>query len=294
MITEEKMLKKTLVGLFSVLLVFIGYEISPIFANLMPKRLISEKVSTFDMMGQNMTVKVLRYDTFQFYKHFVSFNATCEINGIPFMNVSTEEYPYDKLVASRLSATSSIPSEWKYAWDGNITFVKYPGPPNTYIKYDHPDNYDTYRPGDVNINYTLQGHEKIHYHIPQYVIEDAKSTVELSMVLTILYGILPVLIGIPEGAISKIVAGVVAIVIIILEAIQAGILWFLENKLQTELGDGWSWFWGFGSWWVFKWWWQSFGAWRDWGWFFVVFNWNVFDHFPWGGGTLGRYYMCPY
>jgi len=76
---------------------------------------------------------------------------------------------------------------------------------------------------------------------------------ELVRILTALYGILPILLGITEG-ISKIVAGVAALVIVILEAIETGIIWFLNNVVQTELGDGWTWLWGFGSSWIFKWW----------------------------------------
>jgi len=78
------------------------------------------------------------------------------------------------------------------------------------------------------------------------------------------------MLGIPE-LVSKLVAAVVAIVAAILTAAGALIKWFNSNIVQTELGDGWVWTWGYGSWWIFRWWRQSYGAWRDWGWTFIAY-----------------------
>jgi len=275
-------MKKALLVLFSVLLIFIAYEVVPIYAIIIPKTVVSTTVTAREILGEKARVTVHRCDTFQFYHHFVSFNATCEIDGIPIMNVTTDKYPLYKI--ERSIETCSIPEEWKERWD-NILFVLSPGPPETYIKYNHPDNYDTYHQGEINVDYELQGDERIHCHIAQHRIEEDKAGVELGQIIAGLMGVLMGLLLIPEGVLSKVAAGVIALIIGILEVLGEGIKWFLNNVVQTELGDGWSWMWGFGSWWIFKWWTQSFGAWRDWGWFFVVLNtYDVTDYIPKVGG----------
>jgi len=293
------MLKKALLGLFSVLLVFFGYEVAPIHAIITPTTIVSAKVTTFEILGEEATVKVYRYDTVWWCQHFVSFDASCEIDGIRFMNVSTEKYPLYKIKSSLSSASiCSIPGEWKYLWDTNITFVKSPGPSQIYIKYDHPDNYDTYHQGEVNVNYQLQGNEKIHYHIAQYKLEEGKQTGSLFEIAAALIAIVAAALAFPEPVVSKVVAAFVGLLATILAAVGVMITYFIETKLQTELGDGWAWLWGFGNWWIFRWWWQSFGAWRDWPWFFVVLStsWDVTNHVwkPSHSGIFSDTWCCLY
>jgi len=157
-------MKKVLLGLFSILIIFIAYEVFPTYSTVTPKTVISTTVTTTEISGENAIITVHRYDTFQYYQHLVSFSASCKINGIQVLKAITDEYPLDKLKNPLSSASSgeicSIPEEWKYLWDA-ISFVKAPGPPEIYVKYDHPNNLPPpdgeYRPGEVNIDYELQG-----------------------------------------------------------------------------------------------------------------------------------------
>lgn len=280
--------KKTLLSLLCVFLVFTTYVVVPVYSCLVPTVVMETKTLSLEVLGLTVAATITRVDVYQGFQHSVKFSGTCRVGEIC-VNVTTEEYPYEKLLYSDVKAYG-IPADWKYTWDGNITFVKAPGPSTTFIKYDHPDNYDTYRSGEVNVDYDLRGHDKIHHHIAQYRIEEDKSSWTLVQILAGIEGLLIAALTIPEGVISKVIAGVLLLIIGIIEALGQTKKWFLENILQTELGDGWTWLWGFGSWWIFKWWWQSFGAWRDWGWLFVVFNWNVYNQVPRGGGGGGKCY----
>ncbi len=94
-------------------------------------------------------------------------------------------------------------------------------------------------------------------------------------------GIIAFLLSIP--LVGKIVLAILALI-----ATVWGVgRWFVQNVIQTELGDGWAWTWGFGKWVLFGrplafWWWMSFGSLRDWG--FFIFVWNLFG----GGGGFNR------
>jgi hypothetical protein len=62
--------------------------------------------------------------------------------------------------------------------------------------------------------------------------------------------------------------------------------WFLTDKLETELGDGWIYLWGLGSFSIFHWWTMSFGALYDWGWFFISPFINPGDSGSYGGEVV--------
>jgi len=188
------------------------------------------------------------------------------IKYYPSCKLITEPYPISKLVEGLEILASSDPMP-KYEWDG-ITFVQAHGNSTHWVKYDHPDNYDTYHPLEINVDYQLKGTSTTMWHIAQYHIEDAKEANDLGLVISSLVAIIGGLLALPELG-SKFVAGVVSLIVAILVGINRVVSYFLNDILQTELGDGWSYLWGFGNWWLFHWFWMSFGAWRDWGWFYI-------------------------
>jgi hypothetical protein len=60
MITEKKMWKKTLLGLSSVFLIFMAYEVFPIYANLTPRTIISIRTLSLMVQDQNITARAMR------------------------------------------------------------------------------------------------------------------------------------------------------------------------------------------------------------------------------------------
>jgi len=164
-----------------------------------------------------------------------------------------------------------------YDWDG-INFLQAPGSYAWHVDYDHPNNVDdsgasgTYYnvPQNEGEATTLHGDGKYHHHIPSWVIDDmieAGSTIRL---IGQIGAFIAILLGLPELVVSKIVAAVAALVACIIAIVGMTIQVFAQSVLKTELGDGWTWTWGHGQWWVFAYWWQSFGRWRDWGFFWYV------------------------
>jgi len=65
-------------------------------------------------------------------------------------------------------------------------------------------------------------------------------------------------------------AALAAVIIAALIVVNRTLYYFLNDILQDERGAGWMWTWGFGSQWIFRWFYVSFGAWRDWGWFVLM------------------------
>lgn len=211
-------------------------------------------------------IKVARKDVYKGGVHYVKVNATCRA-GQYYVKIETTEYYAIALDATgNLISPAAIPSEYKYWWD-DILFVKSPGPSNLWIKYDHPDVYDTYNIG-VNEWKSLKGDQKIHTHIPQYVIETAKANNNLSALVSAITHFILAVLAIPKVGLIAAVIG--AVIITALVVINRAIDYFLNVILQDERGGGWMWIWGTGGWWIFRWFYISFGAWRDWGWFVSV------------------------
>ena len=275
---------KVVIGVLSVLLMLSAHVIFPVYSTTTPTTIITTKTINLEIYGENVTVTVKRYDTYQYNQWFVSFYASCEINGSEVAYLRTSRYPITKVFYNTASKYTSVMDEGlpKYWWDG-ILFVQAPGSDEIYIEYDHPDNYETYYPNKINTNYELQGDSKIHSHIAKYVLEEDKEKGSLITIAGVLMGVVAALLGIPE-LVSKIIAAFIGLIAAILTAMGQLITWFIEDIVQTELGDGWSWIWGVGHWWIFHWWWQSFGKWRDWGWFFVFVCGDPGDS---GGGGAG-------
>jgi hypothetical protein len=203
-----------------------------------------------------------------------------EVNGerIPFRFYTTE-YPTFKIYSVfhedkkvSLASFETLSSPVYEIWDG-ITFITAASTP-LHVEYNHPDN-GPYDPPTYNIHpdeaspITLKGTGKYHHHIPVWTINDIKNSGTLTSLAGAIGSLLALLLTIPE-AISKIVALFVSVVAGVLAVLGLVIRAFVESVLQTELNDGWTWVWGQGSWWIFFWWWQSFGRWRDCGWFFMT------------------------
>ena len=209
-------------------------------------------------------VTVVKIDIYKAGIHYIAFNASCKI-GSSVVRLEAPPYPISVLYTTSplVAIAYSIPPDYKYNWDG-IVFVKNPGPPEVYVKYDHPDYYETYNI-EVNDDKTLQGYSKFHTHIAKYHIEDAKQNNDLYALLASVIQFILALLAVP--AVGWIAAAIAAVIVAALVIVNRAIYYFLNDILQDERGGGWMWTWGFSGWFIFRWFWISFGAWRDWGWF---------------------------
>jgi len=109
---------------------------------------VTEVAVNFEEFG-TFNVTVIKTDVYKGGTHYVAFNATCKI-GVYVIRLVAPPYPL--LSITKLVRPAAIPSDYKYSWDG-ITFIKSPGPSDLWIKYDHPDVYDTYNIGVMKINH---------------------------------------------------------------------------------------------------------------------------------------------
>lgn len=213
--------------------------------------------------GTTLTVPVTEHVTYRDGEAYVKLEAVFRY-GIYEIKINTTEFPLEALTFTPLSQLS-IPSEYTYWWDG-VLFVKAPGPPNLYIKYDHPDNYYTYDI-PVNVDGYIIGNSKKHCHVAQSRIEDWKSNNNVGTVAGALADLIAAALAVPKA--GWIAAGVAGVIVAILTLINAAFNYFLSNILQTERGDGWYWVWGYGEFWILKWFWISVGKLRDIG-FFII------------------------
>ncbi|MFH7882497.1 MAG: hypothetical protein QW140_02140 [Candidatus Aenigmatarchaeota archaeon] len=243
-----------------------------------------ETSRTFEING--FVVHAKRTDIIKSGEHLIQIEVKTTVEG-RVITIKSEPYPFKKLlltqnlsgtnkkyrILSTTSYTIASDSLQKYWWD-NILFVRAPGSDYFWIKYDHPDNIETYYPMAKNKGYTLNGTSKRHHHIPQYILEDAKYKSTFASIAGLLGPIISGLLLIPE-LISKAIAAIIALGGAILSLVGYGAKWFIENIIQTELGDGWIYTWDYGKitffgWVLAAWWRMSFGAWRDWGFFVLI------------------------
>ncbi|MEM5793916.1 MAG: hypothetical protein QXS48_03365 [Candidatus Aenigmatarchaeota archaeon] len=256
--------------------------------SLLNTNLTIETSKTFEINGFKVYAK--RFDIIKAGQHYVQIEVKTTVEG-RVITIKSDPYPIAKIYPQpkpprvpmpswlfiepgyRVMATTSSLSLPKYYWDG-ILFVRAPGSDYFWVKYDHPDNIETYYPLAKNKAYTLNGASKHHHHIPQYTLEDAKYKSTFASIAGLLGPIIAGLLAVPE-LVSKFVAGIIALVGAILALVGYLIRWFIENIIQTELGDGWIYTWGYGKltffgWVIAAWWWMSFGAWKDWGFFIII------------------------
>lgn len=283
-------MKKPILILSAILLVTIvlmSNVVLPAYANATP-RTFETKIET-QIAGYE--VKAKRLDILQMNQWFVQLEAEVMVNGTR-ISIKSNRYPLAKIyqlfsqkkqpssscliqssgkIETLATATSSstIPTYW---WN-NVEFVRAPGSSSTWVKYDHPNNYWRYRPGETNVGYTIVGSVLCH-HEPVYAIQDAKFK---STFITIAAMCVPIIAGlllVPE-LISKFTAAVVALFGAICALLGYAIRWFIENFVETELKDGWVYSWGHTKVWFLWWvighsWWMSLGSLRDWGFFLYV------------------------
>lgn len=222
------------------------------------------------MVYEGLRVTAKRYDILRGRQHLIRIEAEVEVEGRR-ITIKSEPYSVSKLYSAVFySSSSSLPTYW---WDG-IKFVRAPGSSTTWVKYDHPDNYNTYYPNEINREYYLKGYSKTHNHVPRYLLEEAKAKTSFVGIAALLAGVIAALLAVPE-LVSKIVAAILGLIAAILSLVGFVLYWFINDVIQTELGDGWIWTWGYGKWefwgWVVAaWWWMSFGAWRDWVFFVII------------------------
>ena len=153
------------------------------------------------------------------------------------------------------ATTNKVYTGPKYYWYG-IKFVA-PGDPVQYIDFDHPDNYDTYYPGQWNtpwIKTSVQSGWK------KWVHHYASSVMQQSITLGTLFYVAAGLAAAIGGAATVILGVILAA----LAAIGFAITAFLLVVMQSEQLDGWAYthdnLYNHNRL-------ISFGLWRDWGWY---------------------------
>jgi len=279
---KSKTAKLILLATLLIAMILMSSVVFPVYATVSAMNISTtiETFRTFEIEG--FVVHAKRIDIFKLGQHLIQLEAKVTIDG-RVITIKSDPYPFYKLLPQinqryriqeqNLAACATQTSLPKYYWD-NILFVKAPGSSYYWVKYDHPDNVETYYPMQINKAYTLNGASRQHEHIPRYILEDAKYRSTFVSIAGLLGPIIAGLLLVPE-LVSKVVAGIIALVGAILALIGYIIRWFIENILQTELYDGWIYTWGYGrlvfwGWTLLAWWYMSFGAWRDWGFFVLI------------------------
>lgn len=140
-----------------------------------------------------------------------------------------------------------------YYWRNKL-FVSLPGSAETYVKYDHPDNYYTYHREQWNLHWQMYDSYSRTYmiHLAVYELSDAITLNSLGGILSAAAGIIGVLIATLAGVILGILAG-----------LFLTIAAFIYLVVMAERNDGWEYLCGPGVWPYTNWWWISFGIWRD-------------------------------
>jgi len=264
-------------AILSALLIFSAYVAIPTYSQVVGVSTITETTTHMIIPGHpeyNWEIVTRQKDVVVFEEHLIQFNITMYENhtGMRSLlgNLSTDLYPLNKILqpvpAPEMQA-QTIPTE---IWDG-ITFLVAPGGPGAgeFVKYNHDDNKFTIRPNETNVDYDFWGTARLHQHTAQWQIEKGKDIGTVELVIAAIIGAIVFFLLIPEFTITKVICLVLGAVAVVLAALGRTVQWFLGDIWQTEMLDGWSWSWDFGRWLCFYWWRQSFGAWRDWSWFFV-------------------------
>ncbi|MEM2912501.1 MAG: hypothetical protein QW146_08365 [Candidatus Bathyarchaeia archaeon] len=235
---------------------------------------------TVSIAGIQENITITRYDImFQNGSNYIKLDGIYRPSktGEYGLLMETELIPLsrlEKVTKSRVLAYNPV----RYEWDG-IIFIDDSSTP-LYVRYDHPDNgpYENPRydiPPNERDNTVLHGNSKLHTHIPTHIMQKIKEKGTLAVLIQeIMTPILFYMLGVPELVGTKLAALALAIVEGVIALLGYTFNWWLDNILTTELSDGWTWLWGFGGAWIFKWWAQSFGAWRDTTFFFVGFRWG--------------------
>jgi len=191
----------------------------------------------------------------------------------------------------------------KYVWDSRV-FVKAPGNQSCRIKYDYPDNRETYYPPDeTNRFYILPDQDYPCPSTTTLIIHIDESTLQnIEMGNEILNDLLSICLAgaalgavLPEPVISKVSAAALAIAAFILQVWKFVVESYIKDVVETERDDGWAYL-GMHT---YKFFWLTvydftlaFGALRDWPMHMAFFwyNFNVVDWRPYSFLDMGG---CP-
>jgi hypothetical protein len=138
-----------------------------------------------------------------------------------------------------------------------VLFVLAPGNYSIYVKYNHPDNYETYYPMEWNRHYDIQGVQMIHTHLSKIEVTDWinqqisdeqlwNNIITGTAVMAGLFGAFAAFFENPILGIMAIISAIASLFSWLLQVL--GITnkskWIIDT-VQAEQGDGWSWEWGF-------------------------------------------------
>lgn len=138
-----------------------------------------------------------------------------------------------------------------------VLFVLAPGNYSIYVKYNHPDNYETYYPMEWNRHYDIQGVQMIDTHLSKIEVTDWinqqisdeqlwNNIITGTAVMAGLFGAFAAFFENPILGIMAIISAIASLFSWLLQVL--GITnksqWIIDT-VQAEQGDGWSWEWGF-------------------------------------------------
>lgn len=207
----------------------------------------SEKITITVIQIYEGTIKKVQRDFYRNGVHIQQVNISGVINGIS-VRIISPEYPADFISEGKVEDVhpcSPLPKKW----DDSILWVLYPGNETIYVRRDHPDNYETYYPLQINTPYILKGDWRYYKHITVSMIDQWKQENDIGGLAAAVGGVIVSLLAIPELG-SKVVAGVLSVYLAILVVYNRSVEYYLNWDLQTELGDGWvtiaktAWRWG--------------------------------------------------
>lgn len=234
-------------------------------------------IQSLNALGVEAEISVTRFDITINGTDFVKAKISCRPADEPYpiiMETPTMQISELDKTAPESAEILTVQNPVRYNWNG-ITFISTKSTP-LYVAHDHPDTgpYDspTYDiPVDEVSSTVLVANSGTRcIHLPKHIVDDMKESGTIAFALSA--AITPILVwlfGLPELVGTKLAALILGLVDVIILCFGLAFTWWVDNVVRTEMGDGWSYMWGFGSWWIFNWCWISFGAWRDAGWFIL-------------------------
>ena len=124
-------------------------------------------------------------------------------------------------------------------WENGILWVLPPGNSTHPVEYKHPDNYDTYHPGEINIHYVIHGTNGVTaVHLSYTEVRRLYDLQYPSYIGAAIFGLAALLAAVPEPVISK-GTGLVFSVMAILFGLAGSGTAYYASAIETELGDGW-------------------------------------------------------
>lgn len=290
-----------------------GQVVCQIYAEVTPRTMTFEKTFSDELMISGMKIRRVvqckRTDTFNLVGGWyteLTINGTVIFNGKEYnFSFSAPKYPLAKIYETptfeynenaRTNNYDTLGLDIPhYKWD-NLNYLKSPGSGSWHVEYDHLNNIDssgssgTYydAPPNAGTPKVYHGSSKYHLQVTKWQLEDIKQNLNIWELITGGAGILAAALGLVLTVFGVIMVGILLAALALLGIV---VTFFIENIMETEIGDGWYWVFNIKEhfFWFIRYrvsWSMCVGEWRDWVWNLSIVLLGIRHHG--GGGSLYR------